>query len=433
MASASAQLAVDRQVKVISDFEYNLAPDRIPSTNVTVETAQKAIKLAIVSMTLITVEIRRDPTFIRTYSSNFRNAWKGVWTWLEFLHTQCVVRQEYGETLMLQSLRIIPFIINVFTRGDRNLRKDIQTTPGIFRKLVPHYLQEGDDNTQDRANIETKFDFSAAMMTLLQDVEFLDTTVLPSVVEAADGGAGAIAQVTVDRLRVAIAKTPPDLSVIESRLCLLSIFTINLYRPLRSAMLLHKSLPIIIDTMNMIDAQPAHSFVAGTGHSTFASLVMLCFKTLFASLESSNGSAWIAKAIDAGLLPVVLQLSRRLAQAGVDPLIAKAVSKKVLDVVQEHLVYRSVLHRLAKALRKIDRTSISDHLPEPILGGWVTFKAAATSSLELKSEFEAARKTWEIEPGCFGCQFPDVSLPSCCRLRSDRILNAHLLVPNSLR
>jgi hypothetical protein len=328
---------------------------------------------------------------------------------------------------MLQSLRIIPFIINVFTHSERNLRRDIQTTPGIFRILVPHYLQEGDDNTQDRANIETKFNFSAAMMTLLQDV---DTMVLPSVVEAANGGAGAIAQVTVDRLHVAIANTPPDLRVIESRLRLLSIFTINLYPPLRSAMLLHKSLPVIIDTMNVIDAQPAHSFVTGTGHSTFASLVILCFRTLLASLESSNGSAWIAKAVDAGLLPVVLQLSRRLAQAGVDPLLANHLSKKVLDVVQEHFVYRSVLHRLAKALRKIDRHNIGDHLPGP---GWVTFKAAAASSLKFKAEFEAARKTWEIEPGCFGCQFPDVSVPSVCYLRSDRTFNAHLLVPNSLR
>jgi hypothetical protein len=305
MPSSSAQRALDRRVKVVLDFESNISPDRIPIVGVTDEAAQRAIKCAIASMTLITINIKQDNTYIQDFISNFHDTWKDVWTWLEFLHTQCVVRREYGESLMLQSLRIIPFIITTFAHEHVGyLRNDIRTTPGIFQILVPHYLQEGDDNTQDLANIESRFNFSSAMRSLLQDVDRRDVAVMANIVEAANGDVDVIAQVTIDRLRSVIAKTPQDLAAILSHLILFPIFVTSAHLPLRSAMLRHELLPIVIERLNVIATQPTHSFI----HVIFPLLVTLSFHVLLAMMESANGPSWIAQAVDAGLLLAILEL-----------------------------------------------------------------------------------------------------------------------------
>lgn len=409
MASSSAQRTLDRRVKVVSDFERNLTSELIPIAGTTDEAAQRAIKFAIGSMTLISVEVRRDSTFIPTFISNFRDAWKGVWAWLEFLHTHCVLRHEYGETIMLQALRIIPFIITIFAFNPEGyLRSSISRTPGVFRVLVPHWLQEGVDSTQDLANIEAEFNFSSALSSLLQGEEGQDATVLANVVDAADGGADAIAKVAVNHLRIVITKSPPDIHAILFRLFLVSVFSTTVCPPLRSAMLLNESLSIIIDTMNVMTAQPAEFFT----HSIFTPLATFTFRTLVIALESSNGPLWIAQALDAGLLPAVLQLGLRLAQSDIDSVRAKTPPQKVFNIVQQHFVYRSVLRRLPKALKKIDRGDIDGRLTGPIRDGWAKFKTSAGVSLDLKAEYETARTAWQIEPGCFGCQSPDVSYTS---------------------
>jgi hypothetical protein len=88
--------------------------------------------------------------------------------------------------------------------------------------------------------------------------------------------------------------------------------------------------------------------------------------------------------------------------------------KKVFDCIQYYLVYHSVLQRLAKALKKVEQSNIGHRLSGHVCDRWATFKAAAAESLDLKAEYKAARKIWTMEPGCFGCEYPDVSHPYCC-------------------
>jgi hypothetical protein len=99
------------------------------------------------------------------------------------------------------------------------------------------------------------------MRSLLQDVDRQDVTVLANIVGAANGDAGAIAQVTINRLRSVITETPQDLAAIVSHLFLFPVFVAGAHLPLRSAMLLHGSLPIVIETLDVISAQPAYSFI----------------------------------------------------------------------------------------------------------------------------------------------------------------------------
>src|ERR1700683_2037330 len=135
-----------RREKILADFQRNLAADSIPTTIIADETSKRAIQFAISSMTLIIVEIKRNPTFIQKSIAIFLNAWPGVWKWLQFLFTQCVAKNHHGQALMLQSLRIIPFIITIFGRDNgAGLRTLIIRTPGIFYILIPRWLQERTD------------------------------------------------------------------------------------------------------------------------------------------------------------------------------------------------------------------------------------------------------------------------------------------------
>src|ERR1700691_5106439 len=136
-------------------------------------------------MTLIIVEIKRNPTFIQKSIAIFLNAWPGVWKWLQFLFAQCVAKNHHGQALMLQSLRIIPFIITVFGRDNgAGLRTLIIRTPGIFHILIPHWLQEKTDIYQD---LDPQFNFSAALRSLLRENDHHDPKILACIVEAAGG------------------------------------------------------------------------------------------------------------------------------------------------------------------------------------------------------------------------------------------------------
>ena len=98
-----SQLALQRRAKVISDFQQNLSQEAIPTAAATEETAKGAIKLAIVSMTLVISEIRRDIMFTTTFVSTLLDSWAGVWKWIQFLHARCIIGKEYSKIPMLQS------------------------------------------------------------------------------------------------------------------------------------------------------------------------------------------------------------------------------------------------------------------------------------------------------------------------------------------
>jgi hypothetical protein len=249
-----SQLALERRAKVVSDFQQNLAPETIPTAMVADETAEGAIKLAIVTMTLVISEIRKDIN-TTTFLSTMLNTWTGVWKWIEFLHTRCIVGKKFGESLALQSLRIIPLIVVTFC--ETGLRKVIARTPEIFHILVPHWLREDIDETL--VQLDHNFNFSAALRGILLLEEHHDANFLATIVNAADGGAEAVADAAIGRLRNVMVKDPPEPTQIVQHIWLVSAFATSLCPPLRSAMLHRRLLPTLVDVMNVIGAQPTHT------------------------------------------------------------------------------------------------------------------------------------------------------------------------------
>jgi hypothetical protein len=394
-------LALERRAKVLSDFQQNLAQKMIPTATVIDETAKGAIKLAIVSMTLVISEIRRDIMFTTTFFSTLLDSWAGVWKWIQFLHARCVIGKEYGETLQLQSFRIIPWIIAALCKDhDIGLRKVLARTPGIFNIIVPHWLDEGTDKNLMQLNPD--YNYSAALKGLLMLEEHHDAKILADIVEAADGGAEAVASVAMGHLRHIIVMDHPDLTQVQNHMWLVSAFASSLCPPLRSAMLHHMVLPTIIDALNVIGGQPTYTFI-------HPGLVTLSYRTLSEVLESVNGPSWISQALDMGMLPAMLRSGLRLKAPGVPVFMARMAPQRLFELLQQYLVYRSVLRSLAKALQKVDRCNIGPRLSGPFWSEWVAFKAVAEERLHDKAEFDAKYASGAT-PGFFGCSAQDVSL-----------------------
>ena len=138
-------------------------------------------------------------------------------------------------------------------------------------------------------------------------------------------------------------------------------------------MLQKNVLPVIIETLNIIGAQPLSGLVP-------SGFVTLSYYTLYEALESASGPVWIAQALDAGLLFAMLRSGFRLTRPD--------APQRLFDVLHQYTVYRSVLRSLSKALTKIDQCTIDAHISGLAWGPWQAFRAIAAERLKAKDEFD---------------------------------------------
>ena len=384
--------SLQRSERVLSDFQINLSAGRIPSPSETDESAKTAIKIAISSLTIIIVKIRRDPNFISKHIAVFRQAWQGVWAWLQFLSAECIT-EHHGQTIMLHSLRIIPFVIAAFSRdNEAGLRSLIAHTPGVFQILIPHWLRENIDINQDLAKITLDFNFSAALGGLLQKEDHRNAEILTTIVGSASGRAQEIARVAIGHLQSVVFRSPPDFAQITQHLVLVSAFSTSLCPPLRSAMLQNRSLPVIIDTVKAMGTQAVP-----------AGFVTLSYLALSDALDSANGPVWIIQSLDVGLLSAILKAGFQLTQPGVPSSVCAMIPKWLFKLLHQYMVYRSVLRSLSKAITKTEQEGIDIPTSGLFWGEWEMFRAAAKNRLVEKDDFDAMN-TLGAEPGFYGCQ-----------------------------
>jgi hypothetical protein len=400
---------MERRVKLISDLQQNITPDMIPTALVANEVAEERIKLTIVTLTRVICEIKRDTTFIETNLSALLDAWPGILQWIEFIYSRCVDKKDFGEKLMVQSLRIISWIIVSFC-NDRGigLRKLIASTPGVFPILIPPWLREATNDPL--IQLPRDRDFSAALISLVDDKEQCDViigdeeqcdiNVFAFIVRAADGGAEAVAKAAMEPLRNIIANNPPDLDQFLKPMRLVSAFITSRYPPLRSSMYIQRLLPTLVEIMSVIGAQPISTFI----HSE---LVVLSYRTVYAALDSANGPSCISQALDEGLLLAILRAGFRLKQPGT---IDTMATPAIFHLLRQYLVYRSVLRSLAKALTKVDQYDTGPHICGPFFMAWLRFKGVAEERLGDKTEFDGApHSALRMVPSFCGCLAQGVS------------------------
>jgi hypothetical protein len=105
------------------------------------------------------------------------------------------------------------------------------------------------------------------------------------------------------RVRSFFGEKPPGYVDMVPHLRLVYAFSCSPVKPLRLAMLCHKSLPTLIETLNLIN-------VDTTSYQSPArdTCVWLCYFSFIEALQSANGATWITQALDAGFLFVALKL-----------------------------------------------------------------------------------------------------------------------------
>lgn len=301
----------------------------------------------------------------------------GLYSWTHTVHQMASRLRAIcsrGENFQAGSLQIIPLIIWVLcSRGP--LRNTTLASHGILTMLARRWV-EGGLGHEGRC----QQDWALALNCILLGPERRSKSVLEEIVGATDGGAEVIAQIAVGRVRTFLSQSLMDYHAMDPHLGLMDAFSSSLVRPLRLAMLCQRSLPTLIEVLNLINNDDT------LASSPQTNCIVNSYSSIIEALQSVNGATWISQALDAGLLSALLKSGARLQE--LLPLVRDSICKDLFKVLHQYLPYRSVLRSVTRALQKVDRLNLTAEAVGPLWNAWKQFQGAAMVKHIFKEEFD---------------------------------------------
>ena len=303
--------------------------------------------------------------------------WSDVCHWMVALNTICVTEKRLGNFLMFATLRIISqMIISVAWLSD--IRKWTLKRRDLILVLIRHWADE-DKYTRDSTLNWTVRHFAHSLGELIHHIEFESTTkgtvkdFLESFTSAVEGGAGTITNVALQQLHTMLELKNPDLQVADLCLQLINHFSRN--AATRAHLLQKGIIKATAQFLALLDPHPPPS-----GPQPLQHFFMESINVYLKYMETANGPATIAKALDEGILGSFLKAWPWVMRFGSN------LPGSFFGYLVPFLTYRSVLRSFSAALRQVDELGLDIEMMSKCKE-WKTFSLSVTDRLQLMSKF----------------------------------------------
>lgn len=385
--------------KPLPDILLNLSRRAIPVSSHNTSRSIDAVKLALQSLRGVQNYMDSSARLMQnggnggTAPKSIRSHWSCILAWMEYLDVHCIARKRYGDTLAAASLHAIALTSATISQFP-TIRDVMVQKSGLTSLLARHWIQEEDYIHRSELLWEERY-FSLALERLFRYVtDRSDTKVVEFITEAV-GGSSTVTRISLEQLRSVLKSKKLDFSAISLYINL--IHQASKTTPsLRVSLLDQGLVSTIVQFIDFLPVDPP---------ATFPQNVQQCIKTcaiiLVVFVETANGPSFIAQALDAGLLKGFLRLWPLLIGCRAD----RTLCDRFFDLLEDYIVYRSVLRSLGKALKKVDKLPMDASVAQ--CDPWLKFRRAALKQLDMKKKFEAESNS-RLEPGFFGCENLDV-------------------------
>lgn len=395
----------------VPDLLHNLHKKAIPMAQNFRAKAIRAIKLALRSLILIIPHMELSCLKSKVdghpgvIPGLVYRAWHGIWDWVSFLHTHCIMERSLGETLRIASLHCIPRALASFG-WHAGLRKSMLETPGYLTIFLRHWEEECSYVSQpELAWDELYFCIALEQLLLYRDE---DDNVVAAIVNATEGGAETVSRIALDQLLYQLQSVKKGGRMQLDSLCFDLTIIWHLSSGLSSAalrpLLCRGLAPTIATFLRLL-----RSRTSGLDEipSVIDRAVAATFSIISTILFTSNGPAWVSQLIDAGLVPGILDSGLWL--SNMLPDMPSSVSAGVFGHLQQYLVYRSVLRSVKKTLKDVKRMQENQVVSGTLWEGYLAFEKIASHRLEVKAMFDK-EVALGLQPGFLGCDTREVSV-----------------------
>jgi hypothetical protein len=387
-----------------SDIQHHLRSEAIPAAHSDTQAAVELIEHAIGSLRMLQ-SMMIESSFCKGQLNGLdvgplvHAAWPDIWRWIVFLHTRCITNQVYGGKIMRASLHTIPYTLRSFG-WYADLRLSVIRTPGLISMLTQYWLKEDEYVKQPELAWDHRY-FALSLEGLLtygtDNQHHTDEEVVTCIVHTVDGGAATVVRVALQQFGT-LSLEILDFEVVSFLLTL--NHQVLLSHPTLRMSLLHQG--IISSITRFLQSLPPLS--RDQIPPALDRAVMMAGVHLIQFTHTIIGPPFIVKALNEGLLTAFViswpWIQRIHTEIKSD---ASSWSAHFFTVLEDYLVYRSVLRSLGKALKSVDCM----HILVPACEPWVAFHKAASERLCLKDEFDNQSGS-RLDPGFCGCAHHDV-------------------------
>lgn len=343
----------------------------------------RAVELATRALTVVASCERILRTNTTKLDSTLLQAWPGIWRWLKFLDEQCGQQVKYTDAVRSRALITMPTTLATLARSKVLLRK-VTSTAGVVTMMTRYWMGEG----RYPASVERMFTaagvpraFTRALDALLSG-EDQTPNCLPDLI-AASRGAKAAATNAIEHLTAVLAHTPPNFKTLANHISLINNMSSVKAPTLLLALLSQGMIPLVVKMLLWLEKQ---STSTPEDNDVACRCMLLCFQTLMDAMMTINGTSWVTQALDAGILPAILQSAHRMKHASEGA--ASLYSTLLSDMLCQYLLYKSVLRSAMKAIRRVERLNLDNSVGGPIWDAWGIFLATARERAALKEKLD---------------------------------------------
>lgn len=273
----------------LSEIHSVLVPQRIPKADTPHEQAQRIVQRAGASLLAIGT---CNFTSNQMAASKFLSDWSNIWSWIEYLHSQCVLANMYGEGIMVASILPIGCALKTLSMHD-GLRNLIGSTTGVLSMVLYYWTKEPEGVDVHMQLADANGLFSQTLKMLLANAEH-DPSVFTSIIDVVKGGADSISRISFVHLQNALDLTPISCLDVYVHVDLIGIFSSYPCLPLRAAVHSQNYISAIIKAANVVSESATDSVKNA--------IVETCYITFANILGTAHGPAENCRVLDNGLL-----------------------------------------------------------------------------------------------------------------------------------
>ncbi|KAF9467232.1 hypothetical protein BDZ94DRAFT_62221 [Collybia nuda] len=371
------------------------------------------------------------------------NYWPSIWKWIEYLYAvDPRVFSSLNIPIDTAGLRtmIIRLIGDITLGGPTTFGGTIKATPGVLPVLTDIWAKVSKKGVLEGRDV---VEFSITTMIIYNLIEF-DPSRVQTFVDTLGGEISRVATLMLNHTQRALnnAFEPGALHEGQTGLVLVSLL-IGLLPGLHHALLSQNSMVLItrafgkISTTHHGPLEPTTEgisrlrltpFPAGDvarQSEDFSLSTLACLSFFTQASIASGGFTWIIQAIRSGFIPAMIR-SASTGDSEIDDML-----ELTMGVLQQYLVYRSVLRALSKALQDPIISALESNLSQDtkVWRAWVKFRQAFGEFLVMKESFDiggehvqrcSSARCSKIEDDasfklCSNCQEACYCSPSCQR------------------
>ncbi|KII83069.1 hypothetical protein PLICRDRAFT_702635 [Plicaturopsis crispa FD-325 SS-3] len=371
--------------ETLSPIFPHLDSARIP-TRVRPSSADRVqVQLGICALLVVTacdIHLHDDPVLVARILEP--DGWPCIWKWIHFLHDKFIVGDAYGATAYASAVNAIGRTLQALGRATAS-RAVVTGTPGVITLVTKRWLHDGGHGREGGSPYmppgENGRTFANALTSLLNsEGGGRPDSVMPQVLDAANGDTKLIATTALGQLREALAMESTYLILLH--LSLVNCLSDTTHPHLHIALLDEGTIPTVIQVLSWCNARPLHK--------ASASLMLLCHSNIIVAFNSINGPLWVVQALNSGFLPALLRSGNFLHRVD-HPFIVSLLTSMLSELLLQHLIFRSILRAVRRALKQVEKQNVGTAAASGVLWDvWTQFKARAEERLCLLDAWDTA-------------------------------------------